>query len=146
MLYIVSLYKGGYILADNTQNTGTGYLKVIVTTGDNALPIAGATVTVTSGAGNSLTLINKQSTNSSGETEQISLAAPPKELSLTPGNTNTFAKYNVRVDFPGYYTVENIDVPVFDGQVSMQPTQMIPLPTNDNSGKKITVYENQIEL
>ena len=128
------------------QNTGKGFLKVIVTTGESALPIPNATVTITSGAGNSQILISKQSTNDSGETEQISLAAPPKELSLTPGNENTFAKYNVRVDFPGYYTIENIDVPVFDGQVSMQPTQMIPLPSNDTNGKKITVYENQTEL
>ena len=136
IFYIASFNKGGYILAVNIPNAGTAYLKVIVTAGDNALPISGATVTVTSGAGNSLVLINKQTTNASGETE----------LSLTPGNENTFAKYNVRVDFPGYYTVENVDVPVFDGQVSMQPTQLIPLPSNDTNGKKITVYENQTEL
>lgn len=128
------------------QNSGTGYLKVMVTAADNALPIEGATVTITTVTGGNTTLINKQTTNSSGETERIELPAPPKELSLTPGNSNTYAKYNVRVDFPGYYTVENIDVPVFDGQVSMQPTQMIPLPANEQSGKKMTVYENQIEL
>jgi len=129
-----------------TQNSGTGYLKVMVTAADNALPIEGATVTVTSITGGNTTLINKQTTNSSGETERIELPAPPKELSLTPGNSNTYAKYNVRVDFPGYYTIENVDVPVFDGQVSMQPTQMIPLPLSEQSGKKITVYEDQIEL
>ncbi len=134
------------INAKTAQNSGTGYLKVMVTAADNALPIEGATVTVTSGAGSNLTLISKQTTNASGETVQIELSAPPKELSLTPGNSNTFAKYNVRIDFPGYYTVENIDVPVFDGQVSMQPTQLIPLPAGDNNGKKLTVYENQIEL
>lgn len=129
-----------------TQNSGTGYLKVMVTAADNALPIEGATVTVTNITGGNTTLINKQTTNSSGETERIELPAPPKELSLTPGNSNTYAKYNVRVDFPGYYTIENVDVPVFDGQVSMQPTQMIPLPLSEQSGKKITVYEDQIEL
>jgi len=129
-----------------TQNSGTGYLKVMVTAADNALPIEGATVTVTSITGGNTTLINKQTTNSSGETERIELPAPPKELSLTPGNSNTYAKYNVSVDFPGYYTIENVDVPVFDGQVSMQPTQMIPLPLSEQSGKKITVYEDQIEL
>ncbi len=129
-----------------SQNSGTGYLKVMVTAADNALPIEGATVTVTSITGGNTTLINKQTTNNSGETVRIELPAPPKELSLTPGNTNTYAKYNVRVDFPGYYTVENVDVPVFDGQVSMQPTQMIPLPLNEKSGKKVTVYEDQIEL
>ncbi len=132
--------------AETAQNTGTGYLKVMVTAADNALPIEGATVTVTSGAGDDEVLINKQTTNRSGETVRIELSAPPKELSLTPGNTNTFARYNVRVDFPGYYTIENIDVPVFDGQLSMQPTQMIPLPANDTGGKKMTVHENQIEL
>lgn len=129
-----------------SQNSGTGYLKVMVTAADNALPIEGATVTVTSITGGNTTLINKQTTSRSGETERIELPAPPKELSLTPGNSNTYAKYNVRVDFPGYYTVENVDVPVFDGQVSMQPTQMIPLPLSEQSGKKITVYEDQIEL
>ena len=129
-----------------SQNSGIGYLKVMVTAADNALPIEGATVTVTSITGGNTTLINKQTTNNSGETERIELPAPPKELSLTPGNSNTYAKYNVRVDFPGYYTVENVDVPVFDGQVSMQPTQMIPLPLNEKSGKKVTVYEDQIEL
>lgn len=128
------------------QNSGIGYLKVMVTAADNALPIEGATVTVTSGVGENATLINKQTTGRSGETVQIELPTPPKELSLTPGNTNTFAKYNVRIDFPGYYTLENIDVPVFDGQVSMQPAQMIPLPVGDINGKKMTVYENQIEL
>ena len=128
------------------QNSGIGYLKVMVTAADNALPKEGATVTVTSGVGENATLINKQTTGRSGETVQIELPTPPKELSLTPGNTNTFAKYNVRIDFPGYYTLENIDVPVFDGQVSMQPAQMIPLPVGDINGKKMTVYENQIEL
>ena len=128
------------------QNTGTGYLKVRVMLADNALPVRGASVTVTTGAGEGAVLINKQTTNVSGETEIIELPTPPKELSLTPGNENTFAKYNVRVDLPGYYTVENIDVPVFDGQVSLQPTQMIPLPLSDNSDKRVTIYEDQIEL
>ncbi len=133
-------------LAKISQVGGTGYLKVMVTAADNALPIEGATVTVTTVTGGNTTLLNKQTTNRSGETERIELPAPPKELSLTPGNSNTYAKYNVRVDFPGYYTIEHIDVPVFDGQVSMQPTQMIPLPLNEQNGKKISVYEDQIEL
>lgn len=125
---------------------GTGYLKVMVTAADNALPILGATVTVTSGTGTAAVLLNKQTTDGSGETLSIELPAPSKELSLSPGNVNTFAKYNVRADFPGYYTMENIDVPVFDGQLSMQPIQMIPLPSDDINGKKTTIVENQNEL
>lgn len=128
------------------QNSGTGYMIVRVTAADNALPIEGASVTVTSGRGTNSSLINKQTTGRSGETQQISLSAPPKELSQTPGNTNTFAKYNVRVDFPAYYTVEFIDVPVFDGQLSIQPVQMIPLPLNEQSGKKTSVMESEPEL
>lgn len=128
------------------QVFGTGYLTVRVTAADNALPIEGATVTITSGRGDNTVLINTQTTGRSGETERIELSAPPKELSQTPGNENTYAKYNVRVDFPGYYTVENIDVPVFDGQMSIQPTQMIPLPLNDKSGKKTTILESEPEL
>ena len=129
-----------------TQNSGTGYLKVRVTTGDNALPIENATVTVSKGSGSAKELINKQSTDKNGETQQISLPAPPKELSQTPGNTNTYSKYNVRVDYTGYYSVENIDVPVFDGQLSIQPTQMIPLPLDSLNGKTTSIIENEPEL
>lgn len=128
------------------QNTGEGYLKVRVTAGDNALPISGATVTVTKGNGSNLQILNKQTTNSSGETEQISLPAPPKELSQTPGNSNTYAKYNVRVDYVGYYTIEHIDVPVFDGQTSIQPTQLIPLPLDEQSGKTTSIIETEPQL
>lgn len=125
---------------------GTGYLTVRVTAADNALPIEGATVTVTSGRGEKTVLISTQTTGKSGETARIELPAPSRELSQTPGNKNTFAKYNVRIDFPGYYTVENIDVPVFDGQLSIQPTQMIPLPLKDQSGKKTSILETEPEL
>lgn len=132
--------------SNSEAQSGRGYLKVMVTAADNALPILGVSVTVTSGTGVSAVLLNKQTTDGAGETVSIELPAPPKELSLSPGNGSTFAKYNVRADFPGYYTVENIDVPVFDGQVSMQPIQMIPLPESDINGKKITILENQNEL
>lgn len=132
--------------AQTPQNTGTGYLKVRVTAADNALPIGGASVTVTKGNGTNTELINKQTTNNSGETEQISLPAPPKELSQTPGNTNTYAKYNVRVDYVGYYSVENIDVPVFDGQLSIQPTQLVPLPLNMTNGMTTSVIEEEPQL
>lgn len=131
---------------NSSMQRGIGYLKVMVTTADNALPILGATVTVTEGTGIASVLLNKQTTNGAGETRQIELPAPSREFSLTPGNVNVFAKYNVRVDFSGYYTVENIDVPIFDGQISVQPIQMIPLPINDANGKKITILENQSEL
>lgn len=132
--------------SNSEAQSGRGYLKVMVTAADNALPILGVSVTVTSGTGVSAVLLNKQTTDGAGETVSIELPAPSKELSLSPGNGSTFAKYNVRADFPGYYTVENIDVPVFDGQVSMQPIQMIPLPESDINGKKITILENQNEL
>ncbi len=125
---------------------GIGYLYVKVTAGDNALPIEGATVTVTSGRGDKTILISTQTTGKSGETSRIELPAPSRELSQSPGNKNTYAKYNVRIDYPGYYTVENIDVPVFDGQLSIQPTQMIPLPLNDKNGKKTSVIESEPEL
>ena len=128
------------------QNTGTGYLKVRVTAADNALPIGGASVTVTKRNGSTPELINKQTTNDSGQTEQISLPAPPKELSQSPGNPTPYANYNIRVDYTGYYSVEHIDVPIFDGQLSIQPTQLVPLPLDTLNGMTTTIVEHQIEL
>lgn len=122
-------------------NTGT--LIVQVYTADQALPVSGANVKVTKLTTDGEELIKVMQTDRSGKTEPLVLPAPPSENSQTPEGGVRFFNYNIRVDYPGYYTMENLNVPIFDGQTAIQPIALIPLAAGDEQGKKITSVETE---
>ena len=120
----------------NRQDSGAGYgyMIVRVTTARGAIPLEDATVTVRNydpefekGRGD---IISVYTTNSSGLTDRISLPAPPRELSQSPGNGKSYESYNLYVSSPGYYKKEYVGVPVFEGITAIQNVDMIPLPDN----------------
>ncbi len=130
----------------NSTGTETGFLVVQVYTADQTLPIEGAHVLVTRTVDGGEELVKVMQTNRSGKTEPLALAAPPAANSQTPDGGVRYYIYNIRVDYPGYYTVENLDVPIFDGQTAIQPVPLIPLPAGEEQGKKVTVVESEPNL
>lgn len=128
---------------DNVQDS-TGMLAVQVYIADRAIPIEGANVIIAkqNDAGKE-EVIRILKTDASGITETVELPAPPAENSLTPGNRDKYYTYNIRVDYPGYYTIENLNVPVFAGNKSIQPIAMLPLPDGEERGKRITFVEEE---
>ena len=84
--------------------TDRGGLTVSVTVANRAIPIEGAKVTVSRDTDSGEEIIRVMMTDASGNTERISLPAPPARNSLSPGNSNIYSKYNVRVEKDGYYT------------------------------------------
>lgn len=128
----------------NSPMQGTGTLVVQVYTADQTLPIRGANVMVTKTTPNGEELVKVMTTGRDGKTEPLSLSAPAAENSQTPDDIGErFFIYNIRVDYPGYYTMENLDVPIFEGQSAIQPVALIPLPVGEEQGKKITVVEKE---
>ncbi len=132
----------------DTRNNNTGILTVQVYTADQALPVENANVVVTKASGSGEELVKVMKTNRSGKTEPLELSAPPAENSQSPDAIGErFFKYNIRVDYPGYYSMENINVPIFAGQTAIQPFALIPLPLYEESGKQIvTIEEEPVEL
>ena len=130
---------------NNDQSRGYGYMIVRVTTARGAIPIEGAVVTVhnydpefESGRGD---IISVYTTNSSGLTQRFALAAPPHELSTSPGNGKSYETYNLSVTKPGYYQQYYSGVPVFEGITAVQSADMIPLPDNGQTDN-FTVDDN----
>ena len=82
-------------------------------------------------------------TDISGETEPRAVPAPPREWTQAPGYEHPYASYSIQVDAPGYYTVENINVPVFGGEASIQPVEMIPIPENERFIREKLVRESE---
>lgn len=122
-----------------------GTLEVQVFTADRAQPLAGALVIVSEQTDDGEKLIRIMTTNGNGTTEELRLPAPPAVNSESPGGTNLFYKYNIRVDYPGYYSIENINVPIFAGCMAIQPVRMVPLPDTHENGKKIIYIEDEPE-
>ncbi|MBE6560655.1 MAG: carboxypeptidase regulatory-like domain-containing protein [Ruminococcaceae bacterium] len=114
----------------NQENKpGMGRLQVIVNTAGGSLPVANAAVTVygADAENDDTGILYSLRTDVSGLTEYVDLAAPSRDLSLTPGNPAPYARYNITVHRDGYGTVRNIGIPIFDGVLSTQRVTLIPL-------------------
>ena len=133
------ILEKGYI----TMDANSAKIIVQVYTADQATPLQDANVIISKPVEGGEELIQVLRTDANGRTQPVSLPAPPAENSLSPGNSNNFSTYNIRVDYPGYYTVENRDVPIFENQTSIQPVAMIPLSEGRENGKMVIVIETE---
>jgi len=102
-----------------------GYLKIVATSGTQALPVANATYAIKDSNGQALF---SGTTNESGESTVYTLDAPPASLSQAPTRAGTmvYAVYTVWVTKPGFVPVNHINVQVFDGQTTIVPIQLLP--------------------
>lgn len=108
-------------------NTGGGSLVFMVFTASEALPVAGAAITVSTRIDGEQHEMFKAVTNQSGETEAMTLPAPSKELSQDFDNDiQPFSLYDATVSRNGFTKVILRDIPVFDGVRSIQRVAMIP--------------------
>ena len=92
------------------ESSYTGKLQVNVVTREN-VPVRDATVTIAA-SDSPNNIIERLTTNSSGQTETIDLPAPPIELSLNEANTTRpYTTYNIRIEALGYETefIENAE-------------------------------------
>lgn len=104
---------------------GLGYLTVQVHTADDALPVAGAEITVYFTNGKT---IYKTTSDANGNTERYRLPAPDRSLTLDPNYEGiTYALYNVEIKAKGFLTKYIISAQVFDTQVTILTENMKPL-------------------
>ena len=107
------------------QYTGTGYLIVNVVSANEALPIKDAQIYVRGNDEQNKNEFFELITDESGLTELLPLKTPPKELSLTPGNTSGYSTFNIYVNVPEYYPREFSNIPIFDGVTSLQRINLV---------------------
>lgn len=102
-----------------------GSLQINVTNIQTNFPIKNATITITSKKEPDNT-IEQLTTNSSGQTQEIELAAPPLSYSLNPGEPQPYAEYNVEVSAPGYKTARVSGTEVLPEAAAIQPVTLEP--------------------
>lgn len=131
---------------------GEGYLRVNVTEVGGTIPIEGATVIITeyndeSGEDSAGAVLHVLRTDEGGLTQTVALPAPSSGESLRPGSAQPYSLYNVTVLYEGYYPIEGVGVPVFEGVTSLQPFNLIPNGAgSDGAGTvdhgRVMIYEN----
>ena len=107
--------------------TEQGYLQARVFAAREALPIAGATVTVSQRRDGGERLLAAGVTDESGLSPLFPLPAPPRADSESPGVYHPYAEYVVRVSAPGYVPATYDPAVVFSGVTSIQPAELVPL-------------------
>ena len=112
----------------------SGTLIINASSAGGALPSAGTLVRILGGEEENRDVQFSLLTDIDGVSERITLPAPSRELSLTPGAAEpSYALYNLEISAPGFYTKRILNVAVFDGEETVQPVNMIPLALhNDN--------------
>lgn len=124
----------------------SGYLIVQVYTAGKGLPVSDAHVTVSSYTENGANVERIMTTDNNGKTEKIELSAPPRANSMSPEGTNDFSRYIIQTEKEGYYSVENLEVPIFGGQTTIQQVSLIPLPFGYQRATEIFVDEEPADL
>lgn len=106
-----------------------GFITARVFTSRGQIPIEGASLVVETSDNSSI--LGARITDENGHTVPVRVQTPPAADSLTPGGGAAFASVNLRISHPMYYTFYVRDAQVFEGQISIQPAELIPIEEND---------------
>jgi len=107
----------------------TGFLKVAVHTGDDAIPVPNAKIIVSDPSGK---IRYQAKTDAGGMAGNFVLAAPNKSLTLDPENRKpAYSTYNIDITADGYVTKHISNVPIVDTQTCILQENMQPL-TDEN--------------
>ena len=110
------------------QYNKNGTLIINATSAGGALPTSGTVVRIIGSEEENRDVQYSIITDVDGISERITLPAPPRELSLSPGSPEpAYALYNIEISAPGFYTKKIFNVAVFDGEETVQPINMRPL-------------------
>ncbi len=105
--------------------TSRGLLQVNVVSVQNNFPVTDATISISS-KNNPETIIEQVSVNSSGQTEQIFLPAPPLDYSFDPNAPTPYSEYVVSVEAPGFRPLTVSGTEILPDSTAIQPIRMTP--------------------
>lgn len=115
-------------MPDNNSLIDKGQLRISAVSAEGSVPIDDATIEI-SPTGEPERVIEQLSTDSSGNSETVDLAAPPVEYSLEPGDTQPYSEYNLKITAPGYEEVMISGIQILSGQLGLSNVRMIPTQT-----------------
>lgn len=120
----------------------TGNIMVQTLTARRTFPVANAIVEISKDFIQGRYVISKQITDMSGQIEKVEVPAVSKDFANSPGNNHPYTTYTIVVKHPEYATLTFKDVPVFEGIMSWQTVDMVPLSVASGSDEQTEFYED----
>ncbi len=105
-----------------------GQLRISAVSEESSVPIDNASIEISS-TGEPDQILERLTTDNSGNSDTIELAAPPVEYSLEPGDNQPYSEYNLKITAPGYEEVEISGVQILSGQLGLSNVHMTPVVT-----------------
>ena len=126
-----------------SEDTARGSLQINVTADVGLIPIRNANITI-SYTGEPNSTLETLTTDSSGQTDTISLDAPPLEYSLTPNSPMPYAEYTLNITAPGYEPVTVSGVEVLPDVTAVQNIEMTPTEIAQDESETITIPDHTL--
>lgn len=118
---------------NRNENVDTGTLRIQLTNRSNGIPVEGAKISV-SYTGNPSQIIEEVSSDDSGNTETLTLDAPPLEYSMQPSEQQPYSEYTIQITAPGYRGITVSAIDILPGEAAIQNVTM---DTEDAPGNTI---------
>ena len=130
---------------NSTQPVGPdqGRLQINVTANVGLIPIQNANITV-SYTGDPNNTLETLTTDSSGQTDTVSLSAPPLEYSLAPTSPMPYSEYTLNITAPGYEPVTVSGVEVLPDATALQNIEMTPTETAEGDDETIVIPDHTL--
>ena len=116
---------------ENQVDEGT--LQIHLTNASTGIPVKGARITI-SYTGGPQQVLEEVDTDDSGNTEKITLDAPPLEYSMEPGENQPYAEYTIKVQATGYRDITVSAINILSGE---DATQEVVMEAQDAQGNPI---------
>ena len=120
------------------QTGDQGRLLVDAFLEQRGMPAENVTVNI---ASDESTMTEQLVTNSSGQTHEIALPAPPIAYSMAPNQGRPYSPYNLTIELLGYKTVQVNGVQVFPGSLAVQEVVLEPAEEPGTRQTDITIRE-----
>ena len=130
-------------MAANPENTSRGLLQVNAVNIQNNFPIQNARVSIRYREDPGR-IIEQVETNSSGQTAQVSLPAPPAALSLEPGTARPYAEYDILVEAPGFVPLEIDGTEILADSTAIQPAALTPIGVGEPAEDPVVIPEHTL--
>ena len=122
----------------NTNHIDTGRLQVRVHSSIGSLPIQNATIEITY-SGDPVSPMERLSTNISGQSETITLPAPPLEYSMQPSTEQPYAEYTIKVQAEGYEPAAFTGSQILPDVTALQNVTLTPVTSSNSQAESFVI-------
>lgn len=131
------------IKSAQAEGEAAGSLQINVTSDIGFIPIQNAVISIAY-TGTPGTTLETLQTDSSGQTEEVQLTAPPLSYSLNPESPMPYTEYNLTVEAPGYEPILVSGVEVLPDVTAVQNIKMTPMETALGEEETIVIPDHTL--